>query len=224
MKPKIKHKLAAALVAAASLFCLTIPASAMSGDNGGGAGSGTSSQAYTPFSILKKNDTFAWRADLYVSTNADGRINEDNDTIGGKLALVGSVLCTSPTFANYTTYIQTNYTNEMETRNKFDTKGSSIGVDSEGNFGVTQYTLPTLDRFIPGAGTYEDASGHPVAIAATGEIEVLKGQWGANNAGTDFKTVQDLLTHDGYEVYVNDFLKQLLGKKDVAQVRLSRKN
>ena len=98
MKPKIKHKLAAALGAAASLFCLTIPASAMSGDNGGGAGSGTSSQAYTPFSILKTNDTFAWRADLYVSTNADGRINEDNDTIGSKLALVGSLLCTTSGF------------------------------------------------------------------------------------------------------------------------------
>lgn len=98
MKHKIKHKLAAAIVAAVSLFCLAIPASAMSGDNGGGAGSGTSSQAYTPFSILKKNDTFAWRADLYVSKNADGRINEDDDAIGGKLALVGSVLCTTSGF------------------------------------------------------------------------------------------------------------------------------
>lgn len=111
MKPKLKHKFRAVIMTAISLFILAltaIPASAMSGDNGGGAGSGTSSQANTPFSYLKSNDTFAWRADLYVSKNADGRINEDADAIGGNLALVGSVLCTSENYANVTTYIQTN--------------------------------------------------------------------------------------------------------------------
>ena len=118
-KPKIKHKLAAALVAAASLFCLAIPASAMSGNNEGGSGNTSWTIDDTPFGVLTNNDNFTWRADLYVSTNSDGKI-KDSDLIGNQLALVGSLLCTSPTFASYQTYIQTNYTNE--TRDDFNPK------------------------------------------------------------------------------------------------------
>lgn len=61
---KIKHRLKAAFTAAFSLLVLTLTSLTASAWTGIGAGSGTSSQAYTPFSILKKNDTFAWRADL----------------------------------------------------------------------------------------------------------------------------------------------------------------
>lgn len=165
MKPKFKNKFRAVVSTALSLFMLiqtSLPVSAMSGDNTGGSTGDISYADNTPFSYLGRSDDFAWRADLYVSKNADGRINEDADAIGGNLALVGSVLCTSKNYANVTTYIQTNFTNN---RQDIDTKGSTTGYDSEGNMGVTTYTLPTLKEFEPADGIYEDASGHIVVKA-----------------------------------------------------------
>ena len=41
---------------------------------------------------------------------------------------------------------------------------------------------------------------------------MLRDQWGANNAGTDFTKVQERLTKTGYEKYIKDFLIQLLDK------------
>ena len=143
-KPKIKYKLLAAFVAAFSLFCLPLTVSAAwTGLAGGATSDGGFTLKDTPFGYLPSADVFAWRTDLYVSANQDGKINKDKDTIGGpSLPLVGSVLCVSPTYGTewWKTYLQTNYTNEMGTRNSFDPKGSSTSTDSEGDIGVTQYT------------------------------------------------------------------------------------
>lgn len=221
-KPKIKHIIAAALVAAASLFCLALPASANSmwtGLVGGGTGNGGFRLDNPPFSHESNIDQFAWRADLYVSTHADGKINKSSDTIGNELALVGSVLCTSPNYvksSTWKTYIQTDYTNES--RDTFDSVGSSTKYDPEGNVLPTSYTLPKLDRFERGADTYDsytpNGTKQTVVIAKTesGNMELLQDQWGANNAGTDFTKVQDRLTKTGYEKYIKDFLIQLLDK------------
>lgn len=204
MKPKIKYKLMAVLVAAFSLFCLSTTASAdiWSGNNEGGSGNTSWTIDDTPFGVLTNNDNFAWRADLYVSTNSDGKI-KDSDLIGNQLALVGSLLCTSPTFANYTTYIQTNYTNE--TRDNFNPNGGRLVEDSEGNLTGVQYTLPTLTKFDPFAGTYEDASGHTVVKAK--DLDLFQDQW---KAPTNFVKVHERLTGNDAGLYTAKLLEQLL--------------
>lgn len=204
MKPKIKHKLAAVIVAAASLFCLSITASAAwAGNNEGGSGNTSWTIDDTPFGVLTNNDNFAWRADLYVSTSSDGKI-KDSDLIGNQLALVGSLLCTSPAFASYQTYIQTNYTNE--TRDNFNPNGGRLVEDSEGNLTGVQYTIPTLKEFDPADGIYEDASGHKVAIDATDTIKLFSDQW---KAPTDFSKVHTRLTGDEGAVYTTKLIEQL---------------
>lgn len=200
------HKFRAVVSAALSFFILTstaIPASAMSGSNEGGSGNTSWSINDTPFGVLINNDNFAWRADLYVSTNSDGKISKPSDEIGGKLALVGSLFCTSPTFANYQTYIQTNYTNES--RGDFNKDGGRIVQDDKGNIGSVQYTLPTLKEFEPGAGTYEDASSHQVAIAKSG-LKLFDEQW---KAPTEFSKVHSRLTGDNAAVYTTKLFEQI---------------
>lgn len=209
MKSKIKYKLKAAIVAAFSgltLLVTSLSASAMSGNNEGGSGNTSWTIDDTPFGVLTNNDNFAWRADLYVSTNSDGKI-KDSDLIGNQLALVGSVFCTSPTFANYTTYIQTNYTNES--RDDFNPNGGRLVEDSEGNLTGVQYTLPTLTEFEPSFPSYTDASNHTVVIADGEDMHLFDGQW---KAPTQFSDVQNKLTRDGYETHIKDLLLQLLGK------------
>ena len=201
---KIKYKLMAAFIAAISLFCLPLAASAAwSGNNEGGSGNTSWTIDDTPFGVLTNNDNFAWRADLYVSTNSDGKI-KDSDSIGHELALVGSLLCTSPTFANYQTYIQTNYTNE--TRGDFNKDGGRLVEDDEGNIGSVQYTLPTLIKFNPDIPYYPDASGHTVTIDATDTIELFSDQW---KAPTEFSKVHSRLTGDDAAVYTTKLFEQI---------------
>lgn len=100
MKNKFKSKFRAVITTALSLFIFTLTSltvSAWTGLNGGSTTNGGFTLAGTPFGILTKNDHFAWRADLYVSKNEDGKIKE-SDIIGNHLALVGSVLCTTSGF------------------------------------------------------------------------------------------------------------------------------
>lgn len=68
MKPKIKHKFAAALVAAASLFTLSIQTlAAPTGSNAGGTYGPGHDYSGTPYGFFKSGDDFAWRVNLYVS-------------------------------------------------------------------------------------------------------------------------------------------------------------
>ena len=92
---------AGATRAAASLFCLALPASAAYQGNNGGLASANWSDTNPPIGYATGVDSFAWRADLYVSKNEDGKIKE-SDMIGNHLALVGSVLCTTSGFTAYT--------------------------------------------------------------------------------------------------------------------------
>ena len=135
---KFKYKLRAAFMAALSgltLVATTLTASAAYGNNIGGSSSSYTSDS-TPFSILGRSDAFAWRVNLYVSANPDGKLNK-NDIIGStQLPLVGSLFCTSANNAannGFTTYIQTNYTDTGRT------SFSSHGVTP----GTLSYTLPT---------------------------------------------------------------------------------
>ena len=173
----------AALVAAFSLFCLTLPASAAwTGLNGGATSNGGFTLMGVPFGILSYNDQFAWRADLYVSANPDGKINK-SDIIGStQLPKVGSVFCASPQYAadsSWKTYIQTDYTNED--RGSFSSHGVTPGTLS--------YTLPTLKQFEPGADNYFDASGNTVAIADAGKVSLFDRQF---KSPTDFDKIQKM--------------------------------
>ena len=217
MKHKIKYKFMAAFIAAISLFCLSTTASAdiWSGLAGGATSDGGFTLKDTPFGYLPSADVFAWRADLYISANQDGKIDKDKDTVGSTyLPLVGSVLCVSPTYANgewWKTYIQTNYTSQEETRNSFDSKGSSSGTGED--LGMVQYTLPTLKEFDPADGIYEDASGHKVAIAVAepGKGDPFEGQYGLS---TNFSVVQQRLTGDDAADYTAKLITQLIEKND----------
>ena len=135
-----------------------------------------------PFGILSYNDQFAWRADLYVSTNPDGKISK-SDIIGStQLPKVGSVFCASPQYAadsSWKTYIQTDYTNED--RGSFSSSGITPGTLS--------YTLPTLKQFVPRKASYTDASGNTVAIATTNDLSLFKGQF---KSPTNFDNIQKM--------------------------------
>ena len=211
MKPKIKHKLMAALVAAISLFCLAITASAgiWDGLSGGATSDGGFRLTSTPFGYIK-TDPMAWRVDLYISANEDGKIKE-SDSIGHELALVGSILCTTSGFTSHygTTYIQTNYTNESRNQG-FSSTGRTTSGAGEDIGGVT-YTLPTLKKFDPYQDYYEDASGHKVAIADSGKITLFDGQY---KVPTSFQTVQEALTKDEAKAnqYTSEIIQQLREK------------
>lgn len=86
------------------------------GNNEWGSADGGSVLETTPFGKISTLDNFAWRVNLYVSANPDGKINKDIDIIGSdQLPLVGSVLCISEKYGQevgWSTYLQTNYTNE----------------------------------------------------------------------------------------------------------------
>lgn len=91
---KIKYKFKAAFMAAFSsliLLATSLTAStAWEGLAGGSTGEGGYTLTNTPYGILTQNDVFAWRVDMYVSANPDGKINKDIDTIGSdQLPLVG---------------------------------------------------------------------------------------------------------------------------------------
>lgn len=219
----------AALVAAFSLFCLTLPASAYQGSNGGFA-SANWSDANPPIGYAVSVDNFAWRVDLYVSCNADGKINTNTDSIDYNLWPMGSLLCTTERFtsSSSTTYIQTNYTNE--TRNKFNSTGRTTS-NSDGDIGGIQYTLPTLTEFDPAAGIYTsytpNGTKHTVAIADAGSVHLFNRQY---NTPTDFQDVQDGITKDKDTAngYVAEIIKQIILKsygndigafaRDIAQV------
>ncbi len=198
----------AALVAAISLFCLSLPASAYQGSNGGFA-SANWSDANTPIGYSDKVDDFAWRVDLYVSCNKDGKINTNTDSIDYNLWPMGSLLCTTERFTSgSTTYIQTNYTNE--TRNKFNSTGRTTS-SSDGDIGGIQYTLPTLKKFDPYKDTYNDIYGNNVAIADAGSVSLFDRQY---NTPTDFQDVQDGITKDKSKAdkYVAEIIEQIILK------------
>lgn len=207
---KIKNKIQAALAAAFSCFTLlatTLSASAWDGRSGSGTSPGSWSSYDTPYGILKGSN-LAWRVDLYISKNADGKINKSSDVIGNQLALTGSVFCTSSDYMywnghNYPTYLQVNFTNNC--RNSFDNKGFSTDTDSEGNFGVTKYTLPTLVEFDKDAPFYTDASSNTVAIAKSG-LKLFDGQW---KIPTEFNKVHTRLTGDNAAVYTTKLFEQI---------------
>lgn len=214
MKPKIKHRLKAAFMAAFSLLALTLTsltASAWTGIGAGDVNGARFTYNNTPYGYFTGSDQFAWRVNLYVSANEDGKIKESDAVGSTTLPLVGSLLCTGDKWITSTvgdTCIQTNYTDTC--RNSFDTKGSSSGTDSEGNIGVTKYTLPTLIPFNPLDDIYYDASGHTVAIADSGKIPLFKGQY---NTELNFTTISNYLTGDEAGKYTVDILNQL-GTKD----------
>lgn len=111
---KIKYKLKAAFMAAFSILALlgtTLAASAAwDGLAGGTTGNGGYTLTSTPFGILSRYDVFAWRVDMYVSANSDGKIDKDIDIIGSdQLPLVGSLLCISENYGqeSWPTYLQT---------------------------------------------------------------------------------------------------------------------
>lgn len=216
---KIKHKLMAAFIAAISLFCISISASAVAWfdpGNLGGGGGGNWTESNPPFSHISGIDQIAWHVDLYVSKNADGKINEASDTIGNKLALVGSGYCVSSTYGAAAegttgkTYLQTDFTNN---RQDIDMKGSSIGTDAEGNFGVITYTLPTLLEFNPLDGIYTSytPNGTPqtVAIAKAGDINLFNGQYSATT-GINFTDISTKLTGKDAGKYTSEIIKQLM--------------
>ena len=133
---------------------------APTGSNAGGTYGPGHDYSGTPYGFFKSGDDFAWRVNLYVSANEDGKIDESKDTIGStSLPLVGSILCISKEYIskngnNYPTFIQTNYTDTC--RNSFDKVGASSGTGED--LGMVQYTLPTLKEFEPSFPSYH-ASG-----------------------------------------------------------------
>lgn len=220
---KIKYKFKAAFMAAFSsliLLATSLTASAAwDGLAGGTTGSGGFTLTNTPYGILTKNDVFAWRVDMYVSANPDGKINKAVDKIGSdQLPLVGSLLCISEKYGreSWPTYLQTNYTNQ--TRTTISGTGKLTSTDSNGDItgSLAGYALPTLEQFNPADTAYPDASDHTVAIAAKlpnkPGVNLFDGQYGIN---TTFTSVATKLTTDS--TYANDrtteILQQLL-KKD----------
>lgn len=191
----------AALVAAFSLFCLTTPASAWEGTNAGAINGANFTEYNTPYGYFEGSDQFAWRVNMYVSANPDGKINKDTDVVGSTaLPLVGSLLCTGDKWVTATvgeTFIQTNYTDIGRT------SFSSSGVTP----GTLSYTLPTLKQFVPRKASYTDASGNTVAIADKDYVALFKGQF---NTKLNFSTISDYLTGDEAGKYTTDILKQLL--------------
>lgn len=219
---KIKYKFKAAFMAAFSsliLLATSLTASAAwEGLAGGTTGSGGFTLTNTPYGILTKNDVFAWRVDMYVSANPDGKINKAVDKIGSdQLPLVGSLLCISEKYGreSWPTYLQTNYTNQ--TRTTFSGTGKLTPTNSNGDItgSLAGYALPTLEQFDPAKDNYPDASGQNVAIAAKlpnkPGVNLFNGQYGIN---TTFTSVATNLTTDS--TYANarttEILQQLLEK------------
>ena len=222
-----------------TLLTTSISASAWIGLVGGSTAGGGFTLTNTPFGTIGTNldgtpngtSVFAWRVDMYVSANPDGKINKDIDTIGDEhsLPLVGSLLCISETYgrdaevyggawAGHYTYLQTNYTNQ--TRTTFSTTGKLTPTNSNGDItgSLAEYTLPTLEQFEPNNKYYRDASGHTVAIAKTelGGIELFKGQYGINTTFTDVAT--NLTTDSTYaNARTTEILQQLLNKTSFKQ-------
>ena len=193
------------------LLATTLTASAAwEGLAGGTTGSGGFTLTNTPYGILTKNDVFAWRVDMYVSANPDGKINKAVDKIGSdQLPLVGSLLCISENYGreSWPTYLQTNYTNQ--TRTTFSGTGK-LTTASNGDItgSLAGYALPTLKQFYPGRDNYTDASGQTVAIAKTesGGIELFKGQYGIN---TDFSKIRSKLTGQDAGLHTAKLLEQM---------------
>ena len=221
MKPKIKYKFKAAFMAAffvLSLLSITVTATAdiWEGLAGGTTGSGGFTLTNTPYGILTKNDVFAWRVDMYVSANPDGKINKAVDKIGSdQLPLVGSLLCISENYGreSWPTYLQTNYTNQ--TRTTFSNSGKlTTATNSNGDItgSLAGYALPTLYKFKPDSSVYYtyDANNkrQTVAIAKTesGGIELFKGQYGIN---TDFSKIRSKLTGQDAGLHTAKLLEQM---------------
>lgn len=216
---KIKYKFKAAFMAAFSsliLLATSLTAStAWEGLAGGTTGSGGFTLTNTPYGILTKNDVFAWRVDMYVSANPDGKINKAVDTIGSdQLPLVGSLLCISENYGreSWPTYLQTNYTNQ--TRTTFSGTGKlTTATNSNGDIAgsLAGYALPTLEQFEPNNKYYRDASDHTVAIADAGSVNLFNGQYGINTTFTDVAT--KLTTDSTYaNARTTEILQQLLEK------------
>ena len=218
-----------------TLLTTSISASAWIGLVGGSTAGGGFTLTNTPFGTIGTNldgtpngtSVFAWRVDMYVSANPDGKINKDIDTVGSnQLPLVGSLLCISETYgrdaevyggawAGHYTYLQTNYTNQ--TRTTFSTTGKLTPTNSNGDItgSLAEYVLPTLERFNPASSTYYtyDANNkrHTVAIADTGKVNLFNGQYGINTTFTDVAT--QLTTDSTYaNARTTEILKQLLDK------------
>lgn len=144
MEHRIKTRIVAVLVTAISFFCLSIPASAAwIGIGAGDVNGARFTYNNTPYGYFTGSDQFAWRINMYVSANEDGKIKE-SDTVGSTaLPLVGSLLCTGDKWVTSTvvdTYIQTNYT---DTSRLNLIGGYSTVSDSEGNI-TTKYILPIM--------------------------------------------------------------------------------
>lgn len=209
-KPKIKYKLRAAIMAALSglsLALTTISASAWEGTNAGAINGANFTEYNTPYGYFEGSDQFAWRVNMYVSANPDGKINKDTDVVGSTaLPLVGSLLCTGDKWVTATvgdTYIQTNYTDTERT--SFSPSGVTPGTLS--------YTLPTLQKFNPLYDTYysytPDGTPQTVAIAKSGSIQLFRGQY---NTKLDFSTINSMLTGDKADEYTAEILEQIRDK------------
>lgn len=209
---KIKNRIKAAVTAA--FLCITafttgISASAWVNPGNQGLANANYSDLDPPIGYAINTDSFAWRVNLYVSKNEDGKIKE-SDMIGNHLALVGSVLCTTSGFTSHsgTSYIQTNYTDISETRNTFSNTGRATSSSGE-DIGGIEYTLPTLVEFSPLDGIYTDASGHKVAIADSGKITLFDGQY---RFPARFKQINDYLTGDDAGKYTTEIIAELAKK------------
>lgn len=193
----IKNKIKAAVTAA--LICITafttgISASAWVNPGNQGLANANYSDLDPPIGYAINTDSFAWRVNLYVSKNEDGKIKE-SDMIGNHLALVGSVLCTTSGFTSHsgTSYIQTNYTDISETRNTFSNTGRATSSSGE-DIGGIEYTLPTLKEFDPYKDNYTDASGHIVAIWADTEGKSPFQDQFNSNVGIKFSVISSKFT------------------------------
>lgn len=226
MKHKIKHRLKAAFMAAFSLLALTLTsltASAWTGIGAGDVNGARFTYKITPYGYFTGSDQFAWRVNMYVSANEDGKIKE-SDTVGStSLPLVGSLFCTGDKWVTSTvgdTYIQTNYTDTS--RNTFYSKGTFIDNSSE-DIGSVKYTLPTMQKFDQYQGTYDSYTSkgnkHTVAIADSGKIPLFKGQY---NTELNFTTISNYLTGDEAGKYTTDILKQLLDESKGGQEFVKR--
>lgn len=224
MKPKIKHRLKAAFMAAFSLLALTLTsltASAWTGIGAGDVNGARFTYKITPYGYFTGSDQFAWRVNMYVSANEDGKIKESDIVGSTSLPLVGSLFCTGDKWVTSTvgdTYIQTNYT---DTTRLNLTGGYSTATDSEGNI-TTKYILPIMQEFEYGSGVYNsytpNGDTHTVAIADKDYVTLFKGQY---NTELNFTTISNYLTGDEAGKYTADILSQLIDTNKTGTVFLT---
>lgn len=103
-----------ALVTSLALSLTMLPTTALASMGGDGSGGVSNTSVAAALYGYHDDDNVSWRIDAYVSTNANGKIDRDNDSIGtDALPWVGAVTYDNFLTTGRSVYLSTDRTNEL---------------------------------------------------------------------------------------------------------------